>query len=237
MTIEELIFRNSDHRGRLYLSTEPYFMVKDREEGEKDLNALAVSGKVEGAWIFTDDDLRWRNISSKTSFDEEESIMGVSYHLLVLDEQVSATHYHTHPKIGTERLYSSLVGDGISDEEFIIKLSGAVAVIPSSEDICGYKNYLETNPGSDIDFRIVSPEGITKMVFNAIPDDDAIERYRQAISPRRLATLTLSSGDIRSSITNMVDAANREMNKTFNVSVKYRGKEIRTVKPWYRRIF
>ena len=37
---------------RLYLSTEPYFLVKDQKTGEKDLETLVDSGKVESAWVF-----------------------------------------------------------------------------------------------------------------------------------------------------------------------------------------
>lgn len=235
MTLEEVIFKKALSK-RLYLSTEPYFMIKDREKGEKDLTALAVSGEVEGAWLFTADDLCWRNISSSTYFDEKRHATSVSYHLLVLSEGVSATHYHTHPKVIEELGYNSSPASGTAYDSFARKVIITNAVIPSPSDIVGYRNYLEANPKSNIDFRIVSQHGITKIDFSSLPDDGALKRYEQISSVRNLATLAFSSKDEKFAIANMVDAVNREMDGMFSVSVMYRREEIQKIKPWYRRI-
>ena len=211
--LETIKFKKPWFRKRLYLSTKPYFMGRDLESGEKDLERLVDSGKVEGAWIFNSDNSIWFNIGYRTA-PNRMSCYGLDLEKMNIN---SATHYHTHPKIAGKR---RPITNRTLDVRFDPKIESVGRAIPSPLDIESYIDIVRYNPKCDIDFRIASSEGIITVDF-ADARGYAATLYRRIIN-KILPEVAFSFKDTRLGISNMVDVINQEMRGMFSVSMRYR---------------
>lgn len=215
---------------KLYLSTKPYFMIKNREAGEKDLEALAHSEEIEGAWLFNSDDSSWYNIGYKTFTEESGLTIGVKTYTPDVSRMGSTTHYHIHPQSIEKKFYNELIAErnakGLTIKESDIRRFVAInMVLPSTTDILCYLKFLEFNIGCAVDFRIVSPYGVTRVDYDCIPSIGAIERYRKARGDKiRMNIVLRSCQDTKSAVLSTLDKINQEMKEVFRIAIDYRGR-------------
>ena len=200
--IPRLLFRK-----KLFLSKKPYVLLKAREDGEAELEALAAKAKLEGAWLYAFDTGAWINLTA--GYSSENSRFGVSYQVQqrsidLTDFGKRFTHYHTHPRGAVDHL-RRLIRKHIKSIDFVLNhhqfglVSGyeiykylqSVINIPSSIDIKSYFDLKIKNPYVELDFVIISPFGYTITRID-LPrqktgsvDHDSVEsligRYRVAV--------------------------------------------------------
>ncbi|MDP3989845.1 MAG: hypothetical protein Q8Q01_01420 [archaeon] len=187
----------SRDRKKLFLSTEPYFIKRSREDEERDLEELVDTEENEGVWLFDAKGSRWYNLVQRQSkLEENGEIVELSCETIPLEavdgmqlKVENCSHYHTHPlKIGEIFKRQIKQRETTSDkplsekEKRFIDCSVAINLsLPSLDDIRTYKNILKRLPVLEIDFRIASPHGLITMVFKngAIEADETYQNYHK----------------------------------------------------------
>jgi len=181
-TISGKPFRDlSRDRKSLFLSTEPYFIKRSREDGEKDLEELVDTEENEGCWLFDTKRERWYNLVEEHSTTKENGeIVELSCQNISLEATGemqlmvgNCSHYHTHPKrIGEtfkrqiKQIESTLDKPLSVRKERSIDCAVAINIsLPSIDDIRAYKNISNILPALNVDFRIASPYGLITVVF------------------------------------------------------------------------
>src|SRR3989344_59038 len=174
----------ADEELHLTLSTEPYILRGSRAAGERDLAALAEEGGEEGVWLYSADQGLWFNLTQES--EAEDARMRVAFP----DVDISClgrrlTLYHTHPRAFAERLFEEewtiFRGSGSFPEEGQMQDAYAKGIrkycleqmaLPSVDDVMSFAEIRGAYPESELDFRIVSPVGVTRA--RVIPEPEML---------------------------------------------------------------
>ncbi len=222
-------FRKSSEK-HLYLSTEPYFIEKDRASGEKDLETIVDTEKHEGCWLFVPAQNTWYNLVTErnTLARGNRLILEIKTEPLILNLDYCILHYHTHPKYCEKKIFATLEKAvkkkcGVSDLTELHNHAGLkrqlrnwtalYAGIPSVQDISSYIKVIKRNPNSNFYFKVASSHGIFTIKFGDMADiDSAVERYqivhKKVFDVQRLPV--------------MIGKIKKHMNRVFEVSMEYR---------------
>ncbi len=238
-------FHKPKYTTKLFPSSQPYYMDKDRDSGERDLERLADTDRYEGLWLYSPEAKRWYNFTNEIS--ENCVIMYTSRKLSALGKRLS--HYHTHQtkgKIKSERKqraiktflaklknnpnnYSALerVINARSLTKELYEKGGS---LPSEQDIKLYFSLSKKNPECEMDFNITTSRGILTLKINKDLDLSRItNRHIKSISGRYWNGLTRAIEEIdeptmipNALIYGLIGSINRNMGRLFTVSMKYR---------------
>jgi len=225
-------------RRSLYLSTHPYFMIRNQNAGELDLEKLAINAKFEGVWIFSHDRSMWLNLGHITKTLRygkqdvvEASVAHHDYNLIQWGRKL--THYHIHPKFAEEDIFKQLINTPRAQElksnpsmyretvGFARNLAAKQVSTPSIEDIKAYTYLIRANSDCQIDFKIASPYGMLSVEFSGHAHlHEAVEMYSR-IHQTGLQKYQLGENKLES-INKMLHDINHGMRGLFRVSMKYR---------------
>lgn len=239
-------FNKPKYTTRLFPSSKPYYMDKDRESGERDLENLADSEVYEGAWLYSPEKQQWYNFGNEIS--EDEVRMLTTRNLSTFGKRLS--HYHTHQtngKIKRERKerttkiflarlknnpdnnYSAL--ERVINARALTKeLYGKGGSFPSEQDINLYFALSKKNPECELDFNIATSRGTLTLRINKNLDLSRItnrhirsisRRYRD-VRDRAIATIDEPTMIPNALIYGLIGSINKSMGRLFTVSMKYR---------------
>ncbi|HLC90196.1 MAG TPA: hypothetical protein VJI15_00345 [Candidatus Nanoarchaeia archaeon] len=217
---------------RLYLSTIPYTLKKDRQSGEKDLELLVDLEKEEGAWLFKPSTETWCNLVGET-FVEEDGMRLVT-EIPVIEPGDRATHYHTHPQSVADDLYEKTMvhvrksrKKSFDDAVAVVRNLHALGIaLPSRADLVAYLMILSRNVEGDCDFGIASPYGMIKVEFDkrfSINARAVVDEYAKLCDYKNMYYLDLFIKNPQGVISDKIDQINKAMQGIFRLSMAYRG--------------
>lgn len=245
-TVNGKPFRDlSKFRKLLFLSTEPYFIVRSREDGEKDLERLVDTEENEGCWLFDARRSRWYNLVNEYFIKVEDGeIVKLECHTISLKatgkrglEVENCSHYHTHPRSIGELFKRQIKQREASFDKPISEkgkrfIDRSVAInlsIPSETDIETYKYILTEVPTLDIDFRIAFPHGLIKVVFKK-GAKEANETYQAYHTMRERGLVVKHSKSSfyseeyeRHAVSQGINYIRSEMKQYLKINFKFRG--------------
>lgn len=230
-------------RKKLFLSDTPYFLRKSREEGERELFALACSPQTreEGGWLFSSDDKSWYNLREQagTTYNDAENKETHFYHKRSVDFSSIGqclSDYHIHPRgDGTflQRDFQRLSQDAAfrvlsSDEQQLVRAvktnyAAVQTALPSSWDIDSWQHaFTLYSPACALDFRIVSPAGVLVTRFArqaASAEEHLAKRYRAFYQILPSAIQKKLSLDTKDAICAAVGVCNRAFHPLFEMEM------------------
>ncbi len=236
-------FKKPLYTRKLFPSSQPYYMDKDRDSGERDLERLADSDKYEGSWLYSPEAKRWYNFASEIA--EKTATVPTSKISSLRNE---LTHYHTHPNTGRlckeqkeelTRCYLDVLRNNpdrtakqnVQDAESLEKeTSGTGYALPSAQDIKTYIQLTQENPKCKLDFKIVSSSGTMTIKIDENLDPDKLNLDKTCNDYADLTVKSLEKICKLDSIPNArlyttIERVNKAMEGIFQLSMKYRQSE------------
>jgi len=241
-----LKYRKHFWRKSLYLAKTPYIIEKNRANGERDLERLVTSSKVECSWVFSEEDSKWYNIgigtfrSKATEYgDAEMGVVVLKGNYNLFGKKVS--QYHLHPlsleiesyEQGIRRAKDAGVDKELGADEWDASqklwrnIYAAAITLPSAGDIESYIKVVPLGEDCQTGLKIASPRRIIATVNFAQPDsipDDTLEKYdnvlQQTFDEDMAKTLHMNEDPI-TAIKAATDFVNESMVGLLNLSMQY----------------
>ncbi len=167
-----------DNRHSLEITFQPYTLLKNQKDGERDLIQLAKDASYEGAWIFKPNTSEWHHVSiSHEEVNSEGKIaFGTFFDMgLMVKFGSPSVFYHIHPDVfrseANKTVRENIFGkDNETDTEIKRRNKEIVADLcataymcfPSKED-CGVFVEAQKILGEGFESRIVTSTGVTKI--------------------------------------------------------------------------
>ena len=180
-------------RDKLVVLSPPYFSVKTREEGERELIDLAKTADLEGLWLYFDSNTTWVYMVEKhliiTGEKQGFGVTGIEIDYSNIGK--NQTLYHIHLKHLENQDYDSMLAkvekEGKKliltpeEERKIRNVIAATDIMPSLEDINTYKKIIGNSNEGGPQFKIGSPYGILTVELDPgrMPLKGTCQRYEE----------------------------------------------------------
>ncbi len=229
--MEKVIFRSLPEEMELVISHSQYYIVKDRDSGERDLAALVDKERIEGCWAFTPHNNSWYNLGYETISEtneegfDERGVYAYSMDFSQMGQKVS--HYHIHTRFTEEEMLTKSMSELEEKLRPVLKdpvkrMYAIIGSTPSVTDIKSSVEIVKQSPGCQVDFKIVTPYGLVTLTFaDTVEIDSAAEKYAQVHKESQLESVP-EKQSVDEAISSAIDYINQQMDGLLTLEMDFR---------------